>query len=477
MTTHVHVVQAPEPGVGTLIASNRAERWDTLPAGDEGAVLTMLAGLPAWATAPAGGLAIGDTVSGGTAGSVLWLDTGGVLAQDPTHLSYDASGNVLLATKAVFAPDANADTFDDQRLVAIVGTQSIPVQDFSTTVGLTVLATGDIPASGILYNAVIGIESQARTPASNVNDYFDVYGYEAQAIHSGSGTITGGLYGLSLAVKTDSGAGPVETLYGADLFFQLHSAVTTGWGIQIEAPNTSSTIGTWVALHANDLAGVSANAYYAWFDSRGVRRVREDSTFDSVGQAIEVLYNPQFPKYTAGAHAYERVVLGQWNGNVAEIGNERGPTQTVTSMTRSGATATATLAGHGYRTNDSVTIAGAEQSDYNGTFTVTVASSSTFTYTVSGTPATPATGTLTAQSGTLRSLRLLGSAVQVGTGSVDAAAAVQVDSTTKGLLPPRMTSTQRDAITSPPAGLVVFNSTTGKINVRGNAAWEAVTSI
>jgi hypothetical protein len=43
-------------------------------------------------------------------------------------------------------------------------------------------------------------------------------------------------------------------------------------------------------------------------------------------------------------------------------------------------------------------------------------------------------------------------------------------------MPPRMTTTQRDAIASPTAGMVVYNSTTGKLNVRGAAAWEAVTS-
>jgi hypothetical protein len=44
-----------------------------------------------------------------------------------------------------------------------------------------------------------------------------------------------------------------------------------------------------------------------------------------------------------------------------------------------------------------VTIAGATQTEYNGTFTITVTGASTFTYPVAGTPATPATGTITAQ--------------------------------------------------------------------------------
>jgi hypothetical protein len=73
-----------------------------------------------------------------------------------------------------------------------------------------------------------------------------------------------------------------------------------------------------------------------------------------------------------------------------------GYTASVTSITRSGSTATVTCANaHGFNTGNSTTIAGANESDYNGTFTVTVTGTTTFTYTVPGTPTTPATGTIT----------------------------------------------------------------------------------
>lgn len=70
---------------------------------------------------------------------------------------------------------------------------------------------------------------------------------------------------------------------------------------------------------------------------------------------------------------------------------------TLTSLTRSGTVATATVSGgHGFTTGTSVTIAGAVQTDYNGTFLVTVSSATVFTYTVANSPVTPATGTITA---------------------------------------------------------------------------------
>ena len=72
-------------------------------------------------------------------------------------------------------------------------------------------------------------------------------------------------------------------------------------------------------------------------------------------------------------------------------------TQSVGSITRVSSTATVTLVGHGRTTDDWVTIAGADQTEYNGTVQITVSDPDTFTFTVTGTPASPATGTITAR--------------------------------------------------------------------------------
>jgi len=64
----------------------------------------------------------------------------------------------------------------------------------------------------------------------------------------------------------------------------------------------------------------------------------------------------------------------------------------VTSITRSSSTATVTKTAHGLETGWDITIVGADQVEYNGNHVITVTSADTFTYTVSGTPATPATG-------------------------------------------------------------------------------------
>jgi len=61
------------------------------------------------------------------------------------------------------------------------------------------------------------------------------------------------------------------------------------------------------------------------------------------------------------------------------------------------------------------------------------------------------------------------------TSAPSAVAAIEVSSTTKGVLLPRMTTTERDAI-SAVAGLLIYNTTTGKLNIY-TTAWEAVTSV
>ena len=59
----------------------------------------------------------------------------------------------------------------------------------------------------------------------------------------------------------------------------------------------------------------------------------------------------------------------------------------------------------------------------------------------------------------------------VGTGAPAASAALEVSSTTGGLLLPRMTTAQRDAIGSPAAGLMIFNTTTSKFQGYDGSTW------
>jgi|694.fasta_scaffold12227_3 hypothetical protein len=57
--------------------------------------------------------------------------------------------------------------------------------------------------------------------------------------------------------------------------------------------------------------------------------------------------------------------------------------------------------------------------------------------------------------------------------TIDASAIFQVNSTTKGFLPPRMTTTQRDAIVSPATGLRIYNTTTNTNDTYNGTVWQS----
>ncbi|WP_226915739.1 beta strand repeat-containing protein [Hymenobacter siberiensis] len=66
--------------------------------------------------------------------------------------------------------------------------------------------------------------------------------------------------------------------------------------------------------------------------------------------------------------------------------------------------------------------------------------------------------------------------VGIGTTAPAASAALEVSSASKGLLPPRLTTAQRDVIASPAAGLTLYNTTTGKLNTWNGTSWDAALS-
>ncbi|MFY0673546.1 MAG: tail fiber protein [Bacteroidia bacterium] len=58
-------------------------------------------------------------------------------------------------------------------------------------------------------------------------------------------------------------------------------------------------------------------------------------------------------------------------------------------------------------------------------------------------------------------------------GNAHSSAALEVRSTTQGFLPPVLTSTQRDNVSSPATGLTIYNSTTTAIETYNGTAWQA----
>jgi hypothetical protein len=67
--------------------------------------------------------------------------------------------------------------------------------------------------------------------------------------------------------------------------------------------------------------------------------------------------------------------------------------------------------------------------------------------------------------------------VGIGTSSPNASAILDAQSTTQGVRFPNMTTTQKNAIASPAAGLMVFDTTLAKLCVYSGVAWQTITSV
>jgi hypothetical protein len=71
-----------------------------------------------------------------------------------------------------------------------------------------------------------------------------------------------------------------------------------------------------------------------------------------------------------------------------------------------------------------------------------------------------------------RAIEVSNGGAYINTTSVQASAILQADSTTKGFLPPRMTTTQKNAIATPASGLILYDSTTNKLQCYNGSTWN-----
>jgi len=87
------------------------------------------------------------------------------------------------------------------------------------------------------------------------------------------------------------------------------------------------------------------------------------------------------------------------------------------------------------------------------------------------------TGFLQFFAGGTEQMRLTSTGLGIGTSSPNASAILDAQSTTKGVRMPNMTTTQKNAISSPAAGLMVFDTTLAKLCVYSGSAWQTITSV
>ena len=139
-----------------------------------------------------------------------------------------------------------------------------------------------------------------------------------------------------------------------------------------------------------------------------------DAIYNNSGKAITInITGGDTPSIRNGAGATTTVIAGTVllqitvidtnaiaisGARVLVTANSGGdlPYQEIVTITRDGVIATVSHATHGLSDGKKVLIKNATQLEYNGVFVITYIDANSYSYTVSGSPATPATGTILA---------------------------------------------------------------------------------
>lgn len=137
----------------------------------------------------------------------------------------------------------------------------------------------------------------------------------------------------------------------------------------------------------------STDTFYIYSDGTLTEVTYSGSQTIDDGNWKAVTLNDRAFLFQAG---YEPLYFDTVNNEVKDL-SQAVSTATVTIDSHS-TTATVTHTSHGFATGDEVTISGATEDQFNGTFTITVVDDDSYTYTMSSSNSNdPATGTITAE--------------------------------------------------------------------------------
>lgn len=456
---------------GDLLFSSATNILSKLAAGTTGQILTVASGLPSWANAPV-------TLPSQTGNSGKFLTTNGTTASWSTLSGWSTSGNSGTTAGTDFLGTTDSQPFsmrvnNIEFLRTFPTTRNIVIQDGGTFTdagyrlevkgtgridGINIAGSSTYNGNNLVFGGSLGsYPDRSIAIGASVSGSLST-GITKQGTVSAGGTLIGGFQGTcvgGICIGCSSSQNSVNSSYG----------IAIGYG--------ASSFGTGVAIGNSYVGNTSGNS--AGISIQG--RIP-----NGIGNYAIALYGYAGSNYSIAiggtTSAVSEMVVGAAydNGDYTEYtikniyfgsGKQRYGTAGLTRYT-------------GYGVSYTINGSGAYGNDYAGG-NITIAGGKG---TGAGSPGDVifSTATTGASGGTLQTL-LAKWYIKGNTGALsniltpDASAIIQADSTTKGILFPRMTTTQKTAISSPPAGLVIFDTDLGKLCLRTLSAWETITSV
>jgi hypothetical protein len=469
--------------------------------------------IPQYSGGGGGGMAIGGSITSATAGSVLFAGASGVLAQNNANFFWDdtntrlglgtitlgstlqVNGNVAIGYSASTAASANG--------LQVAGTST-----FADTVSISKNQNGNTrlfivnTTSGTASASQIFMQSSSGSGTAEINKFSSTRTAYKTQLANDLNIYNGGTAG-NISILNDFATGNINFTAGAASSAQMILNSSNNLGL------ATSTIGSKLQVNGNAAIGYSASTAAP---TNGLAV----SGSVSIGQTtaatlLEVLPSQSNSSIKTGALELQSYAVNNcWFGdniyfnNAAFVRRSAGFTgmfyfQTGEGQFRFGSSSTAGssvsngLNGTGsgglipLKMNVDGSVAMGDLSftkdNYTGAkfllnssgnlgLNIATAANIGSRLQVNG---NAAIGYSASTAAPTNGMSVAGT-VNVGTNTSVTTAALQVSSTTQGFLPPVMTTAQKNAITSPATGLVVFDSTLGKLCVF-STTWQTITSV